>query len=60
MNDTRGPEVFDPAVNCVHHWKLDRPVGEITHGCCKNCGEERDFQQVAREGSYYTRGPRAK
>jgi hypothetical protein len=52
-------EADAPSSPCVHHWKLDRPIGAATRGCCKNCGEERDFQQVERDGRYPPRTVRS-
>ena len=49
----------DPSAGvCVHHWKLDRPIGNVTRGCCKNCGLERDFEQLERDGRYPPRTAR--
>lgn len=28
---------------CVHHWKIESPVDGISHGACKNCNVEKDF-----------------
>lgn len=29
--------------DCVHHWVLESPKGELTPGRCKKCGKEREF-----------------
>ncbi len=29
--------------DCVHHWILEPPRGELTFGRCKKCGKERHF-----------------
>lgn len=32
---------------CRHHWVIESPQGATSHGICKVCGEERDFQNSA-------------
>jgi hypothetical protein len=32
---------------CRHHWVIESPHGATSHGICKICGEERDFQNSA-------------
>ena len=29
---------------CLHHWVIDRPAGPTSKGVCRECGEEREFQ----------------
>jgi len=31
-------------LECPHHWVIDTPQGPVSHGLCKRCGEEREFQ----------------
>lgn len=31
---------------CAHHWMIGSPVGGMSRGCCKNCGKERDFNEL--------------
>ena len=31
---------------CVHHWRLDAPIGDLTHAVCRLCGSQRDFNQA--------------
>lgn len=37
--------IEDPATgdHCVHHWVLDKPLGNATPALCKKCGQLRDF-----------------
>jgi len=32
---------------CRHHWLIESPHGATSHGICKVCGEEREFQNSA-------------
>ncbi len=32
---------------CRHHWVIESPHGATSHGVCKLCGEEREFQNSA-------------
>lgn len=32
---------------CVHHWLLEPPVKESSHGTCSGCGAEREFSNRA-------------
>ena len=32
---------------CRHHWVIESPHGATSHGICKRCSEERDFQNSA-------------
>lgn len=32
---------------CRHHWVIESPQGAMSHGICKRCGEEREFQNSA-------------
>jgi hypothetical protein len=43
---------------CVHRWMLESPVGEVTHGTCKLCGQLRDFTDKRPSASFYSRTPR--
>jgi len=45
---------------CVHRWVLESPVGEVTHGTCKLCGEIRDFTERRPGVSFYSRTPRVR
>jgi hypothetical protein len=29
--------------DCIHHWVLESPRGELTPGRCKKCGKEKEF-----------------
>ncbi len=40
------PELSPVETVCVHHWRLDPPIGEVTHALCLVCGCERDFREV--------------
>jgi len=42
-------EALQAVGECVHHWNLEPPRGELTFGRCKKCGMER---QVTGETSY--------
>ena len=35
---------------CLHHWVIEKPAGPTSKGACRECGEERDFQNYI-EGS---------
>ncbi len=35
------------APTCQHHWIIETPQGSVSHGCCKRCGEEREFRNSA-------------
>lgn len=35
-----------PEKNCYHYWLIDRPSGPFSHGVCKFCREERDFNNL--------------
>jgi hypothetical protein len=52
--------------SCAHHWLLDEPAEGHVFGCCKRCGEERqfpgspdgtrrfdDFQELTSTTAYY-------
>jgi hypothetical protein len=28
----------------AHHWIIETPNGPISHGCCEECGQNRDFK----------------
>jgi hypothetical protein len=34
--------------DCVHHWLLDSPEGELIVGKCRNCGAERDWPNTVK------------
>ena len=36
-----------PAPTCQHHWLIETPRGATSKGCCKRCGEEREFRNSA-------------
>jgi hypothetical protein len=36
-------DVLQLVSQCVHHWVLEPPRGELTPGRCKKCGQERQF-----------------
>ena len=29
---------------CLHHWVIEKPAGPTSKGVCRECGEEREFQ----------------
>jgi hypothetical protein len=40
-------EMAEEEPTCRHHWVIESPHGATSHGICKICGEERDFQNSA-------------
>lgn len=36
-------EALQVVGDCVHHWVLESPRGELTPGRCKKCGKEKEF-----------------
>lgn len=36
-------EALQVVGECVHHWILESPRGELTPGRCKKCGKEKEF-----------------
>ena len=36
-------QLYAAGKHCIHHWDLERPSGESTHGKCRKCGAEKDF-----------------
>lgn len=32
---------------CKHHWIIDTPKGPLSHGVCRLCKEEREFNNAA-------------
>lgn len=34
---------------CQHHWQIDRPDSQVSHGVCNKCGEEKDFLNYGEE-----------
>ena len=34
---------------CTHHWIIESPRGALSDGCCKFCGEERQFRNSAND-----------
>ncbi len=32
------------ASQCRHYWIIDTPSGPVSKGCCRHCGEVRDFK----------------
>ena len=44
-------------LGCQHHWVMGRPVGPVTKGACRSCGEERDFPSYI-EGIWNVSGRR--
>ena len=37
---------------CTHHWVIETPVGPVSQGSCKFCGEGREFNNFP-TGSIY-------
>jgi hypothetical protein len=31
---------------CVHHWRIEPPEGEESHGVCTKCGEQKSFSNT--------------
>ncbi len=45
---THEPEApSEPA--CRHHWIIETPHGPTSHGVCRLCGAERDFENSAHD-----------
>ena len=46
--------VLDPegqeTSGCQHHWVIERPAGPTSRGVCRNCADEKDFENYI-EGS---------
>jgi hypothetical protein len=40
---------------CVHHWVLGAPVGGNTSGRCRDCGQEREFQETYKPAAFLSR-----
>ena len=32
------------STTCAHHWVIETPAGPLSHGCCKLCGQDREFR----------------
>ena len=47
--DVLGQEMAEQPA-CLHHWIIEKPSGPTSKGACRECGEERDFQNYI-EGS---------
>ena len=45
---------------CVHHWMLPSPGGQMTTGICKRCGEEKQFVETVVSGWGPRRGAKKK
>ena len=44
----------DPATSaCIHHWVIETPVGPMSQGVCKRCGEERQFKNFMGSNPYW-------
>ena len=53
------PEVLPAeAPLCVHHWMLGAPVGGVTSGLCRVCGEVKEFTEGRAAHPYIGRGRR--
>jgi hypothetical protein len=33
-----------PLADHPHHWRIEEPHGPTSHGVCRHCGAERDFE----------------
>jgi hypothetical protein len=44
---------------CMHHWQLSPPSGELTNGTCKKCGAEKQFTGESRIGNSGRTTPKA-
>lgn len=45
-----------PLPVCTHHWIIDSPIGPISKGVCKICGEQREFCNQWRPNNSMTSG----
>ena len=30
--------------SCVHYWLIETPNGPVSNGTCRNCGDQRQFE----------------
>ena len=37
------------AISCRHHWEIEPAIAPISHGKCRTCGIEKDFQNYLEE-----------
>lgn len=35
-----------------HHWRIEEPNGPVSRGCCKGCGEQKDFKNWLSESDF--------
>ena len=40
-------------VICAHHWVIETPVGPLSHGRCKLCGQDREFRNSPDNAFYW-------
>ena len=40
---------------CKHHWEIESPAGPSSHGVCRLCGDEKDFDNWKRVEGYQRR-----
>jgi hypothetical protein len=38
---------------CTHHWVIETPVGPVSQGSCKICGEGREFDNFPTGSPYW-------
>ncbi len=48
------PEVVES--NCHHHWVIESPNGPTSRGCCRTCGEIREFKNSIQITSWESEG----
>lgn len=39
--------------DCTHHWVIETPVGPVSQGNCKICGEGREFDNFPTAATYW-------
>ncbi|MDD5093020.1 MAG: hypothetical protein PHV74_01375 [Dehalococcoidia bacterium] len=52
------PAETRPKGNCVHHWIIEPPEGEVSKGVCKICGTEKEFKNHLACSAWDNESPR--
>jgi hypothetical protein len=42
----------EQAVKCRHYWKIEPALAPVSHGKCRTCGVEKDFQNYLEEAPW--------
>jgi hypothetical protein len=55
MTDLPTETAINEAPVCIHRWMLETPVGGVTRGICRECGQAREFTETTSRGAYLSR-----